>query len=155
MPRPRKRRFVADHPRADYFKPRGVPLADTDEVVLPVEGLEALRLADVEGLEQQEAAQRMGVSRPTFSRILAHARGVVSQALVKGWALRIEGGDYQLADDQRGAGRRGGGMGRGMGRNGGRGGGRGGRRGGGRGQNRPAADSAQVSGASSNDEMSD
>jgi predicted DNA-binding protein (UPF0251 family) len=100
MPRPRKRRFVADHPRADYFKPRGVPLNATEEVILPVEGLEALRLADVEGLEQQEAAQHMGVSRPTFSRILAHARGVVSRALVKGWALRIEGGDYQLADER-------------------------------------------------------
>jgi predicted DNA-binding protein (UPF0251 family) len=136
MPRPRKRRFVADHPRADYFKPRGVPLNATEEVILPVEGLEALRLADVEGLEQQEAAQHMGVSRPTFSRILAHARGVVSRALVKGWALRIEGGDYQLADEPRRGGGRGRGMGRGMGRGSGRGGGRGGGQGGGFGVNR-------------------
>ena len=108
MPRPRKCRLVANQPRADYFKPRGVPLSATQEVVLPVEGLEALRLADVEGLEQQEAAQRMGVSRPTFSRILGQARAAVSQALVHGWALRIEGGDYRLADEPR----RGGGRGR-------------------------------------------
>lgn len=106
MPRPRKCRLVANQPRSDYFKPRGLPLSATQEVVLPVEGLEALRLADVEGLEQLEAAQRMGVSRPTFSRILAQARAAVSQALVHGWALRIEGGDYRLADQPgRGGGR--------------------------------------------------
>lgn len=107
MPRPRKCRLVANQPRADYFKPRGLPLSATQEVVLPVEGLEALRLADVEGLEQQEAAQRMDVSRPTFSRILAQARAAVSQALVHGWALRIEGGDYRLADEPRQGGGRG------------------------------------------------
>jgi predicted DNA-binding protein (UPF0251 family) len=101
MPRPRKCRFVANQPKTDYFKPRGVPLSSMEEVTLPVEGLEALRLADVEGLEQQEAAQRMGVSRPTFSRVLAQARTAVSLALVNGWALRIEGGDYQLAEEQR------------------------------------------------------
>lgn len=115
MPRPRKCRLVANQPRADYFKPRGVPLSAMEEVTLPVEGLEALRLADVEGMEQQEAAQRMGVSRPTFSRVLAQARAAVSQALVHGWALRIEGGDFQLADAPRRRARkrqRGGGRGR-------------------------------------------
>ncbi len=149
MPRPRKCRLVADQPRADYFKPRGVPLRASEEVVLPVEGLEALRLADVEGLEQQEAAEQMGVSRPTFSRILSQARGVVSQALVKGWALRIEGGDYRLAEEARG-GRgqgRGGGRGRGMGRGGGRGGGRG--------QGRQAAMRDQEPGVFPDDETSD
>ena len=106
MPRPRKCRMVANQPKADYFKPRGVPLSATEEAVLPVEGLEALRLADVESMEQQEAALVMGVSRPTFSRILAQARKAVSQALVHGWALRIEGGDYQLADEARRGARR-------------------------------------------------
>jgi predicted DNA-binding protein (UPF0251 family) len=125
MPRPRIRRLVANQPRADYFKPRGLPISATQEVTLPVEGLEALRLADVEGMEQQEAAELMGVSRPTFSRILAQARGVVSQALVHGWALRIEGGDYRMAGDARGRGRHGRGRGRGAGRGGGRGPGRG------------------------------
>ena len=152
MPRPRKRRLVADHPRADYFKPRGVPLADAEEAVLPVEGLEALRLADVEGLEQQEAAQHMGVSRPTFSRILAQARRVVSQALVNGWALRIEGGDYRLADRPMAGGRRGrGGAGMGKGRGMGRGMGKGGGRGGGQGRINRAADRGQEPGFSSED----
>jgi predicted DNA-binding protein (UPF0251 family) len=68
-------------------------------VVLPLEGLEALRLVEVEGLEQDAAARRMGVSRPTFSRVLAQARQRVGQALVNGWALRITGGDYELAPE--------------------------------------------------------
>ncbi len=97
MPRPRKCRMVSAPPRAAFFKPQGIPLRDLSEVVLPVEGLEALRLSDLENLDQETAAQRMGVSRPTFSRVLAEARGAVSRALVAGAALRIEGGDYQVA----------------------------------------------------------
>jgi predicted DNA-binding protein (UPF0251 family) len=65
-------------------------------VTLPVEGLEALRLVDAEGLSQDEAAERMEVSRPTLSRILAEARQLVARALSQGWAIRIEGGDYTL-----------------------------------------------------------
>jgi predicted DNA-binding protein (UPF0251 family) len=61
-----------------------------------VEGLEALRLADEQGLDQETAAARMGVSRPTFSRILAEARHVIAKALVNGWAIRIDGGSYEL-----------------------------------------------------------
>lgn len=97
MPRPQKRRLVQAHPVAAYYKPQGVPLAGLGERVLPVEGLEALRLADVEGLDHQTAASMMGVSRPTFSRILASARRTVAEALVRGLALRIEGGSFSLA----------------------------------------------------------
>ncbi len=119
MPRPRICRLVETPPPADYYKPRGVPLASLRELVLPVEGLEALRLAEVEGLDQETAAAQMGVSRPTFTRVLAEARRVVAQALVNGWALRIAGGDYHLTDADpagapcRGGRGRGGGMGRG------------------------------------------
>lgn len=94
MPRPRKHRMVQSHPVETYFKPQGVPIWDLKEVSLPVEGLEALRLADLEGLDQESAAARMGVSRPTFSRVLSAARIVVSQALVQGWAIRVAGGDF-------------------------------------------------------------
>jgi predicted DNA-binding protein (UPF0251 family)/predicted Fe-Mo cluster-binding NifX family protein len=73
-------------------------MLDLNEVYLPFEGVEALRLADLEGMSQQEAAERMHVSRHTFGRILAEARKVVSQALVQGLALRIQGGDYIVAD---------------------------------------------------------
>jgi predicted DNA-binding protein (UPF0251 family) len=67
-----------------------------EEVVLGFEELEALRLAHLEGLYQQEAAERMGVSRATFGRVLEAAHRKVSRALVEGWALRIEGGSFKV-----------------------------------------------------------
>ncbi len=84
-------------PTADYFKPRGTPMRDLTEVSLTVEGLEALRLADLEGMTMERAAGEMGVSRHTFGRVLAEARRTVSEALVGGRALRIEGGNYRIA----------------------------------------------------------
>lgn len=96
MPRPRKACCVAASPTATYYKPRGVPLIALRCAALPVEGLEALRLADAETLGHAEAARRMGVSRPTFSRLLAKARRIVAGALVNGWALRIDGGAFRL-----------------------------------------------------------
>jgi len=98
MPRPRKCRMVQAHPEVTLFKPQGVPAWRLAEVTLPVEGLEALRLADLEGLDHEAAAARMGVSRPTFSRILAAARFVVAEALVRGLALRVEGGDFVVEE---------------------------------------------------------
>lgn len=71
-------------------------MRDLMEVCLSLEGLEALRLADVEGLEQEQAAQQMTVSRPTFGRILAQARQTVAKALVCGLALKIQGGHYEV-----------------------------------------------------------
>jgi predicted DNA-binding protein (UPF0251 family) len=99
MPRPRKPRIVREEMPVRYFKPRGIPLSDLDEVVLPLDGLEALRLADAEGLEHVAAAALMGVSRPTFSRLLAEARTAVATALARGWAIRIEGGPVQMATE--------------------------------------------------------
>ena len=98
MPRPRLRRWVASTPKATYFKPQGIPLSDLEEIRLSVEGLEALRLADLNGLTTDAAAVGMGVSRHTFGRVLTTARATVAKALVTGAALRIEGGNYQLAD---------------------------------------------------------
>lgn len=118
MPRPRKCRMVRGQPRAGYYKPQGIPLAGLQEVILPVEGLEALRLVDLEGLEQEAAAGLMGISRPTFSRLLSQARQQVSQALVNGWALRIQGGDYRLTAQEGPPGPDGGRRGRGRGRHG-------------------------------------
>ncbi len=96
MPRRRMRRCVQAEPKVDYFKPRGIPLRDLDEAVLSVEGLESLRLADLEGLTASEAAQRMGVSRHIFGRVLAEARRAVALALVEGQALRVEGGHFEV-----------------------------------------------------------
>ncbi len=102
MPRPRQCRLVSDEPLADYFKPRGIPLSRLDEVRLSVEGLEALRLADVENLTASVAAEHMRISRHTFGRVLAEARRVVALALTRGSALRIAGGHYALDDETTG-----------------------------------------------------
>ncbi len=77
---------------ASIFKPAGVPVRYLDEVVLSLDEFEALRLADFEGLYQEQAALRMEVSRPTFGRIIDIARRKVAEALVHGKALRIDGG---------------------------------------------------------------
>lgn len=99
MPRPRKVRLVGRVPTVTCFKPRGVPMDDLETMILPVDALEALRLSDVLSLEHDEAARRMGVSRPTFSRLLTEARHAVARALTEGWALRIEGGDFETTDE--------------------------------------------------------
>jgi len=100
---------------ANAFRPVGIPARDLREVVLPLECLEALRLSDLEKLDQETAAARMNVSRQTFGRVLAEAREVVAEALVVGKMIRIHGGAYALA----GVGRWGRGGPRGRGRRGG------------------------------------
>ena len=84
-------------PPITYFKPRGVPLAHLHEVHLSVEEAEAIRLKDLEALEQEECAQRMNVSRTTFSRVLGSARQKMADALLNGKAIRIEGGNFEMA----------------------------------------------------------
>jgi uncharacterized protein len=91
MVRPRKHRRLGRLPHATIYKPAGVPLGRLQQVTLLPEELEALRLADLEGLTQTEAALQMGVSRSTFQRILERAHRQVSLALVEGQALRLEG----------------------------------------------------------------
>lgn len=97
MPRPLKYRRVAFLPNVTYFKPAGVPLRILEEVVLSVEEAEAIRLKDLEGLEQEEGAEKMKVSRPTFQRVLASARQKIANALLNGKAIRIEGGSFEMA----------------------------------------------------------
>ncbi len=97
MPRPRRWRWVMAQPSSTYFKPRGVPLAVLEEIVLTVDEHEAIRLADLEGLQQEEAADRMNVSRATFGRIVALARRKVADALINAKAIKIEGGDFLMA----------------------------------------------------------
>jgi predicted DNA-binding protein (UPF0251 family) len=97
MSRPPKCRRVAFLPEATYFKPAGIPLRVLNEVRLSVEEAEAIRLKDLEGLEQKECAQRMSVSRPTFQRVLASARQKIADVLLNGKAVRIEGGNFEMA----------------------------------------------------------
>lgn len=100
MARPPKCRIVQTEPSITYFKPRGIPMKGLKEFVLTVEGFEAIRLSDMEGLDQDEVAKLMGVSRQTVGRVLTQARKVVATALVEGHCIKIEGGTYQVATQQ-------------------------------------------------------
>jgi predicted DNA-binding protein (UPF0251 family) len=97
MPRPRKHRQLWHEPQPAIFKPVGVQLETLDRVTLLHEELEALRLADLEGRRQVDAAGRMGISRSTFQRVVTEARRKVAQALVNGLALQVEGGTFRVA----------------------------------------------------------
>ena len=90
MPRPIKPRRVRFDPKAVYFKPRAIPLSMLDEVELGVDELEALRLCDFLGIEQEIAAKKMGISQSTLSRILISARKKVAEALIEGKAIKIK-----------------------------------------------------------------
>ena len=97
MSRPFKCRRVAFMPGVTYFKPAGIPLRTLEEVRLSVEEAEALRLKELEGLEQEQGAEKMNISRQTFQRILASARQKVADALLNGKAIRIEGGNFEIS----------------------------------------------------------
>ena len=84
-------------PEITYFKPAGIPLTRLQEVCLSVEEAEAIRLKDLEGLEQEGCAQRMNISRTTFARVLGSARQKMADALLNGKAIRIEGGNFEMA----------------------------------------------------------
>ena len=100
MPRPRGCRRVAGPPGCVLFKPAGVPASQLVEIVLEIDELEAVRLADLEGLYQEDAAEQMNVSRQTFGRIVSSARNKVARALVQGMSLRIEGGEIEMAEQR-------------------------------------------------------
>ena len=88
-PRPIKPRRVSFDPNVTYFKPRAVPLSMLKEIDLKVDELEALRLCDLENLEQKEAAKKMKISQSTLNRILTSARKKVARALIEGRAIKI------------------------------------------------------------------
>ncbi|MCU0858888.1 MAG: DUF134 domain-containing protein [Pontiellaceae bacterium] len=92
MPRPPIKRRIGHCAPAAYFKPQGIPLRMLEAVELAADELEAIRLADYEGLYQEQAAEQMGVSRQTFGLIIARAHKKVAEALTQGKAIRVEGG---------------------------------------------------------------
>lgn len=96
MARPKKWRSIENLPAAPFFIPSEQGLEDEAENILNLEELEAIRLKDLEGLEQREGAEKMGISRPTFQRILLSAREKIADSLVNGKTLRIEGGNFRL-----------------------------------------------------------
>jgi len=101
MGRPKNCRRVRFLPDSRYFKPRGIPLSVLEEIILTVDECEAIRLADLEDLYQEQAAEKMAVSRQTFGRIIESAHKKVADALVKGKALKIEGGEVEMAETRK------------------------------------------------------
>ncbi len=96
VPRPRQHRYIHSSFSFNYFKPCSTCLQDTGEVVLKMEEMESIRLKDYLGMNQQDAADHMKVSQPTFHRILIEARKKIGCALVCGKAIRIHGGTYEM-----------------------------------------------------------
>jgi len=105
MPRPRICRRIFFEPKVTFFKPAGVLLRNLDECVLTKDELEAVRLIDLEQMPQEKAAKKMKISQPTLSRLLRSGRKKLADAIVKGKAIKIQGGDYEMAIPRRGLGR--------------------------------------------------
>lgn len=97
MPRVTKNRKICCIPQSKFFKPEG---KYTQTVLLTLDEMEAIRLADLEAMDQDTAAERMEVSRATFQRILYSAHKIVADALVNGKAIEIRGGKYVVADNR-------------------------------------------------------
>ncbi len=98
MVRPQKERRVEKLPLLTHYKPVSVSLHDIDEVVVTIEEMESIRLADIEQLDQATSATRMEVSRPTFHRIVNLAHQKIATALWKGQAIRVAGGKFRIDD---------------------------------------------------------
>lgn len=98
--RPKKERFVECEPGERCFRPRCKKLSELERVSLSIDEFEAVRLYDLEGLEQSEVAGRMNVHRSTVSRMLDSAHRKIADALVNIKAIRIEGGCYRLTGEK-------------------------------------------------------
>lgn len=96
MPRPQKERKVQEPPKIQGMKPVGVPAMLLERVLLSLDEYEAVRLADYDGRDHQEAADIMGISRPTFTRLIERARKKMAEAIVDVKELVIEGGNYSF-----------------------------------------------------------
>ena len=96
MSRPCRCRRIRCSPDTNYFKPRGIPLDMLEEVNLTLDELEAVRLADLEGLYQEDAARKMDISRQTFGNIINSAHRKIADALLNSKALKIEGGTVRM-----------------------------------------------------------
>ena len=99
--RHRGQRWISEIPDINYFRPFGVPPQEMNTIYLTLEELEAVRLVDLEGMNQEEAAVTMGVSRKTLWNDLKSARKKIATALIHGYAIRIEGGSYILRGEIR------------------------------------------------------
>jgi uncharacterized protein len=96
MARPQKSRKVLNPPLMKGYKPFGIPVCEIEQVTLKIEEYESFKLVDYNLHSQDEAAELMNVSRPTFTRIYNRALKTIIKAFVEGKAIVIEGGNYQF-----------------------------------------------------------
>ncbi len=113
-PRPKRIRKISFKPDVTYFKPAGIPMSELKEVELSFDELEALRLMNIEEIDQKQIAKKMNVSQPTLSRIIKSARKKTTKAIINGCAIKIKGGNFKVVQP------RGRGLGQGRGIRGGR-----------------------------------
>ena len=101
MVRPKKIRRIFFQPDVTYFKPAGIPIKSLKETVLSFDELEALRLVDLEGMEQHAAGQRMKISQSTLSRLLKSGRKKLADAIINGHAIKIQGGSFKIVQSRK------------------------------------------------------
>ncbi len=102
MSRPTCRRRIGFQPKVIYFKPAGIPLTAVQEVIIGHDEVEAMRLKNLLGFPQEDAASQMGVSQPTFHRLINAAYQKITDAIINGKALRIEGGNVTFYEETAG-----------------------------------------------------
>lgn len=88
--RHRVHRHLNFKPDVYYFKPRGVPMHELEEIIILKDELEALKLHDVDNLDQIKAAEKMGISQPTFARTLDRVYKKIADALINGKAINFD-----------------------------------------------------------------
>jgi len=99
MGRPRKRRFCRRYAADRVYKPQGIPLRGIDTIEVSLDQFEALRLCDLEGLDQQQAGEKMGVSRGTIQRLLYGARRSIVEGIMNNKAIIINLKRSEARDD--------------------------------------------------------
>jgi len=100
MARPKKKRCIYNDPGLRYFKPRGIPLTQLNIIHIELDEYEAIRLSDLLGMSQIEAAKHMNVSRGTYQRILNSAHKKIAEALDKNCAIELKGGTVEIINQQ-------------------------------------------------------
>ena len=98
--RKKKVRYIQKMPQIEQFSPRGKP-GRPDEIELTIDQYEAIKLSDYQGYDQSEGAQAMGLSRPSFGRILREGRKILADGLVNGKIIRIRIGNVQVGVRQK------------------------------------------------------
>jgi uncharacterized protein len=96
MVRPKRCKRIFFQPGITYFKPAGVPMRALKEEIISYEEIEVIRLIDLKEQDQKKVAEKMKISQPTLSRLLKEGRKKISNALVNGNAIKIQGGNFEV-----------------------------------------------------------